>query len=303
MKSFEQRLDPELLASMQLAQDAPLVEPSPYTPNPVVNVEDISIPGPQGAPNVMVRVYQPAKRSDAPAAAFLWIHGGGFTGGTYQELPELVEHLVIETGAVIVSTEYRLAPEHPFPAATSDCFAALKWLAASADELNIDTNRIAIGGGSAGGCLAAAVALMARDRGEPQLCYQFLLIPMTDDRMETQSFEEITDMRVFNRDGVIAAWKAYLGNGDRSNVSPYAAPARATDLSGLPPAYIIVEELDPLRDEGIAYANRLMQAGVNTELHVYPGTYHGSFVAFPDTTIAKRMISEYITKLKEVLST
>jgi acetyl esterase len=176
-----------------------------------------------------------------------------------------------------VSVEYRLAPEHPFPAGLHDCYSALVFLAGAAGELGVDTARLALLGASAGGGLAAATALLARDLGGPPLCFQMLHIPELDDRLETPSMRTFVDSPLWNRPLAQLSWEAYLGAGaDRADVSPYAAPSRATDLSGLPPAYISTAENDPLRDEGILYGLGLLQAGVSVELHQFPGTYHGS---------------------------
>ena len=173
----------------------------------------------------------------------------------------------------MVSVDYRLAPEHPFPAPLEDCYAALVWVAEHAAELGVDPDRIAVGGESAGGGLAAGVALLARDRGGPSLCLQLLSIPELDDRMDSESMRTLGAQAIpvtTLANGEIS-WDSYLGAGVRGTdqVSPYAAPARATDLTGLPPALVTAYELDALRDEDIAYAQRLMSAGVPTELHVY----------------------------------
>jgi acetyl esterase len=301
MSAFEDRLDPQVLAALQETQNDNSKDGTRVA-NPAVIHQDQTVRGPENAPDVLVRVYQLAERSEEPAPGLLYIHGGGMTGGSYEEFAEIIEEVVVETGAVVVSPEYRLAPENPFPAAPDDCYAVLKWLASDGHDLHIDKERIAVGGVSAGGCLAAAVALMARDKGGPGLCFQFLIIPNTDDRLITPSSQEIHDPRVFNSEGARMVWEAYLGD-SRDDVSPYAAPARATDLSGLPPAYIYVEEQDPLRDEGIAYANRLMQAGVNTELHVWPGTFHGSHLEAPEAEVSKRAMAEQMATFKRVLGT
>jgi acetyl esterase/lipase len=187
---------------------------------------------------------------------------------------------------VVASVEYRLAPEHPFPAGLEDCYAGLTWLAAHADELGVDPARIAIHGISAGGGLCAALALLARDRGGPAIAFQYLGVPEVDDRLETRSARDFVDTPVWNRPRAEISWDSYLGPGRRggADVSPYAAPARATDLSGLPPALVIVGGADGFRDEDIEYATRLLQAGVPTELHVYPGAYHGWNMAAPEST-------------------
>jgi acetyl esterase/lipase len=318
MTRFEDRLDPEIAVALgflpnMMPHDTDLVEiragvdalfgaMAAQLPPPDSRVRrtDRPIPGASGSPDVLIRVYQLAAPRAEPAPGFLWIHGGGFFLGSYQDDSLTCEQIVIETGAVVVTVDYRLAPEHAFPAAPEDCYAALQWLA-STPELKIDPNRLAVGGASAGGCLAAAVALMARDRGGPKLCYQLLLIPVTDDRLNTTSSYEVIDQRVWNRNVAAKAWKAYL-HGSSGETSPYAAPARASDLSNLPPAYVHVEEQDLLRDEGIAYANRLMQAGVPTELHVYPGTFHGSFLFAPMAEVSQRAAREHLATLKRVLA-
>jgi acetyl esterase len=202
-------------------------------------------------------------------------------------------------GAVVVSVEYRLAPEHPYPAGVEDCYAALRWLYDSRSELDIDAERIAVFGNSAGGGLAAAVALLARDRHGPPLCFQFLGIPELDDRLDTVSMRTFVDTPLWSRPKAVESWRQYLGT-DGGEVSPYAAPARATDLSGLPPAFISTMEFDPLRDEGIIYGLRLLQAGVPVELHSYPGTFHGSSL-IADAAISKRQAAEAADILRRAL--
>src|SRR5579885_931494 len=212
-------------------------------PNEGVVAEDRRIPGPTGEPDITVRIY---RAKAAPAAetrqpAIYWIHGGGMVMGGLDgdnvRLSEYVEQL----GCVAVSVDYRLAPENPHPAPVEDCYAGLVWTAAHADELGIDPARIVIGGASAGGGLAAAVTLMARDRGGPATIFQLLIYPMLDDRNTTRSSYEIVDVGIWDRPTNIGGWRALLGEqAGAADVSPYAAPARATDLSGLPPAYIDV---------------------------------------------------------------
>lgn len=204
---------------------------------------------------------------------------------------------------VIVAVEYRLAPEHPFPAPVEDCYAALKWLATNASELGVDSGRLAIGGASAGGGLTAGLALLARDRDEVKVCFQLPIYPMIDDRNVTPSSQAITEPRVWNRQANLLAWQAYLGRvkaGGKS-VSPYAAASRAKDLKGLPPAYIPVGELDLFLDEDIEYAQRLLQAGVPTELHVYAGGYHGSDIFVPTARGSQSFINGCEQALKRAL--
>jgi acetyl esterase len=258
------------------------------------------IPGPAEAPEVLVRVYQP-KDVQAPVGCLVDYHGGAFMMGTMPMDHPANVRFAAQLGIVVVSVEYRLAPEHPFPAGVEDCYAALLWTYANASELGVDPSRIAVGGGSAGGALAAAVSLMARDRGGPPICFQLLQIPVIDDRLTTWSSRTFIDSPLFNRPGAERMWENYLGAGyQERETSPYAAPARATDLSGLPPAYIQTAELDPLRDEGIEYAQRLMQAGVPTELHAFSGTFHGSGMA-AHAEVSRRAAKEMVDVLGAAL--
>ena len=242
-----------------------------------LDIEDRVIPGPPGDPDVTVRVYSPRPRATDVVPAILYIHGGGFVIGSIDSEHVGAARIAQELGVVVVSVEYRLAPEHPFPAAIEDCYAALVWLHTNASELGVDTTRVAINGGSAGGGLAACLALVARDRGGPAICFQYLGIPELDDRLDTPSMQRFHDTPMWSRPQAERSWEWYLGDAYGSDeVSPYAAPARATDVAGLPPAYISTMEFDPLRDEGILYALKLLAAGVTVELHSFPGTFHGS---------------------------
>jgi acetyl esterase/lipase len=249
-----------------------------FPPSEGVVAVDRPVPGPAGAPDITLRIYRAkaAATAETRRPAIYWIHGGGMVMGGLDgdnvRLSEFVEQL----GCVAVSVDYRLAPENPHPAPVEDCYAGLVWTAAHADELGIDPTRILIGGASAGAGLAAAVTLLARDRGGPALSFQLLIYPMLDDRNDTPSSYEIVDVGIWDRATNLGGWRALLGEqAGTADVSPYAAPARATDLAGLPPAYIDVGTADLFRDEDIAYAQRLMQAGVPTELHIYPGAVHG----------------------------
>jgi acetyl esterase len=252
---------------------------APAEPRSDVVREDRLIPGREGDPDVAIRIYRPVDAGEVPLAGLLEIHGGGFIVGDIDMMDGFCDVVAADFGAVVVSVGYRLAPEDPYPAAVEDCYAALVWLADNAADLGIDPERIGISGQSAGGGLAAATALLARDRGGPALCFQLLEIPELDDRLETPSMIQFVDTPLWNRPNAVRSWSWYLGSDDApgsADVSVYAAPARAEDLSGLPPAFVSVMEFDPLRDEGIAYASRLLQCGVSTELHAYPGTFHGS---------------------------
>ena len=253
-----------------------------------VTSQDHSAPGPPGDPAVRVRVYQADDRPPLLPALF-WIHGGGYVLGDVEQDDRLMQQLVKRVGCVAVSVDYRLAPEHPFPAPVEDCYAGLQWLFAHAGELGVDPARIAIGGASAGGGLAAGLALLARDREQVPVAFQLLIYPMIDDRNVTPASYAITDPRVWHRQSNHLGWKAYLGReGGGDDVSPYAAAARATDLTNLPPAFIPVGALDLFIDENIEYAQRLIQAGVPTELHVYPGAFHGFDAFAPSAAVSKQ---------------
>jgi len=278
---------------------------SPFVTDPPPDREDVRkrdrlIPGQDSDPQVPVRIYEPTGATSGARGCVLEIHGGGFILGDIAMMDPWCQLVAAELGVVVVSVGYRLAPEHPFPAGLHDCYAALCWVAANAIELGIDPRRIAIAGQSAGGALAAATTLLARDRQGPMPCFQLLEIPVTDDRLDTPSMIAFTDTPFWNRPNAEWGWKHYLGAAWGGEVSHYAAPARATDLSGLPPAYVSTMEFDPLRDEGILYALRLMQAGVAVELHNYAGTFHGSS-AIATAAVSQRSNAEALAALARAL--
>jgi acetyl esterase/lipase len=264
-----------------------------------VELDDRVIAGPPGDPDVTVRVYTPRNRTGDALPAVLYVHGGAFALGSIDTEHAGALRLAREVGAVIVSVEYRLAPEHPYPAAVDDCDAAFRWIAASASQLGIDPDRIGVIGASSGGTLAAATALLARDRGGPPLAFQCLVYPTLDDRMETTSVGFVGTPLIDGSD-VARCWDYYLG-ADRGDVPAYAAPGRATDLHGLPPTYIMTAELDPLRDDGLRYASRLLDAGVSVELHNYAGAFHG-FDLFP-TAVSSRALDEQVAWVVAVTTT
>ncbi|MGH1488733.1 MAG: alpha/beta hydrolase [Acidimicrobiales bacterium] len=276
--------------------------PKPALP-PGVAVEDVHVPGHlDGDPDVMVRVYRPDNLA-AGSPALYWIHGGGMVLGSVDMNDVDCAARAADFGCLVASVEYRLAPEHAFPAPMNDCYAGLSWLASSAADLGINADRIVVGGGSAGGGLAAGLALMARDLGGPAICYQLLVFPMLDHRNSTASNQAIVDDRVWNRDANSAAWTAYLGAAVQASgkIPPYASPAIAEDLSGLPPAYINVGEFDMFLDEDVAYALALMRAGVATELHVYPGAFHGSNTFVADSPTSQRWVADENAALRAAL--
>ncbi len=247
-----------------------------------LEVRDVDLDG-FGNP-ASVRFYLPTG-AETPLPGLLFIHGGGFVLGSVDLEHQVCVDLARVLGVVVASVDYRLAPEHPYPAGLEDCYAALQLLAGLPE---VDPARVAVHGQSAGGCLSAAVALLARDRGGPALCFQSLDVPVTDDRLETPSMRSAGPWPMWSPQQAAASWRLYL---DGQAADQYAAPARAEDLSGLPPAYVVTCELDPLRDEGIAYATRLMTAGVPVELHCWPGTFHGVQIV-PEAEVVKRMEAE-----------
>lgn len=250
--------------------------PAPPTPVPPgVTVGSRTITTDDGR-SLRVLVHEAADRPK-PSGALLWIHGGGLIMGTPEQGNALTARWAEELGALIVSVDYRLAPEDPFPAALDDCVAALAWLADNAEELGVDPTRIAVGGDSAGGGLAAALCQVTRDRGGPAICFQLLEYPMIDDRTVVRATDPDQIHFIWTAAANRFGWASYLGHDPGApTVEPYASPARTEDLAGLPPAWIGVGDLDLFHDEDVDYAERLTAAGVPCELHVEPGMYHGA---------------------------
>ena len=266
-----------------------------------VTSEDRLVPGPPGAPDVAIRVYEPANKIGR-LPVLLWLHAGGYIMGSIEHDDISGRVLTLSGECVTVSVEYRLAPENTFPAAVEDCYAALKWLTSYADEFGVDTDRIAIGGASAGGGLAAGLALLIRDRAEVNIISQFLIYAMIDDRNTAPASDTVPDTIMWTRENNRIAWRCYLGcepGGD--NVSCYASAARAEDLAGLPPAFIAVGELDLFAQEDIEYARRLIEAGVSTELHVYPGGCHAFDGIAPEAAISRQLNDNFHRALRRSL--
>jgi acetyl esterase/lipase len=298
------RLDPELRPALEALQPRtdPVEDPEAARAelraklgvggavHPDVDRCDVRIAGPTGLP-VRVRVYRPRTRPTGPTAGLYWIHGGGFVMGSVEMDDQLCDSFVARFGCVVCSVEYRFAPEDPYPAGIEDCYAGLKWFCASALAFDVDPGRIGIGGISGGGGLAAATTLAGPpDRGELQLAFTLALCALLGDRHVKRSSTSIHDLRVWNTRTSRSAWGAYLrGVGDA--VPPYAAPARATDLAGLPPTFLLVGELDPFCDENVEYARRLIEAGVPTEIHVYPGAYHGFEILAPTARVSQAALA------------
>ena len=257
-----------------------------------VTAEDRLVPAPEGAETLGVRIYR-TSRMVTPTPALVWVHGGGMVMGDLNQSDAYCTDVANRLGVLVVSVDYRVAPEFPFPTPVEDCYAALKWVAQSADALGVERSRIAIGGSSAGAGIAAGLALLARDRGEVAVRYQHLIYPMLDDRCITESSHATVDPRVWNRRSNLVGWNAYLeGRAGAEDTSPYAAAARATDLAGLPSTYIAVGALDLFLDEDVEYARRLAAAGVRVELHVYPSVYHASPTYIPKAAVSQRWADE-----------
>jgi len=256
-----------------------------------VGVQAATASGLNGAPDVGLIVYRPL-RAEGPMPAILFVHGGGYVMGSAETGAPACVNAAGELPCVVVSVDYRLAPETPAPGPVEDCYAGLLWLHGHAAELGVDANRIAIWGESAGGGLAAALALMARDRGEVPVRLQMLIYPMLDDRTVTEGprnphVGEFIWTNASNRFG----WAALLGTEPGSEGHhPYAVPARTQDLTGLPPAFIAVGSLDLFLQEDIDYASRLLAAGVPTELHVIPGAYHAFEALAPQSAAAQTYV-------------
>ena len=254
-------------------------------PEGIDELEVTDVPLASGA---FVRTYRPRAATGSagvPTAGLLHLHGGGFVMGDVEMEHAVCVRIARELQCTVASVDYRLAPEHPYPAGLEDCYAGLELLAGLD---GVDPARLVVMGQSAGGGLAAATALLARDRGGPALSFQVLGIPELDDRLETDSMRAFTDTPMWSRPQAEASWRHYLGG---QQADQYAAPARATSLAGLPPAYVVVCELDPLRDEGLAYARRLLAAGVSVELHCFPGAFHGAALV-REAAVVRRMEAE-----------
>lgn len=276
-------------------------------------VEERIVPGPQGAPDIAIVICIPT-RATGPVPVIYVTHGGGMFCGNRRTGLEMFLEPARDLDIAVVSVEYRLAPEHPDPAPIEDCYAGLVWIVENSAEFGIDPSRVIIAGGSAGGGLAAGLGLLTRDRGGPAVLGQMLIIPMLDDRTNTVlalqndiSALSISDGAAYGTSHDLTSsrscWRAYLGEReDASEVSPYASPARATDLSRLPKTFVEIGSAESFRDECVTYATRIWQAGGEAELHVWPGGFHGYFYYQPKAAISQDTVSARLRWLRRVLS-
>jgi acetyl esterase/lipase len=269
---------------------------------PSVSVEEVQAPRPDGS-TLAIRLLRPTQEA-GPLPVLVWFHGGGQVLGYAAQDDPTLKHLVLEVGCIVASVDYRLAPEAPAPAAAEDGILAYRWLRSQAAALGIDEGRIALAGQSGGGGIAAATALMIRDQDEPAPLFQALSYPMLDDRNTTASSHEIADIGIWDRATNILAWNLILGDrAGTDDVPPYGAPARATELTGLPPTFIAVGELDVFRDEDLSYATRLQASGVPVELHLYPGAFHAFDLFAPEAAVSAAYVHAWYGYLRRQFGT
>jgi acetyl esterase len=275
------------------AEDLRSIQEAGGRPEPVADVLDQDIPGPGGP--IPIRIYRPS--AERPLPVLVYFFGGGWTLGTIDTSDGVCRALTNAVGCVTITVGYRLAPEHKFPAAVDDCYAATEWIGAHAVELGVDPDRIAVGGDSAGGNLAAAVTLLARSRG-PRLAHQLLVYPNTDYLSDTPSLRENNDPLLFNRNSSDWYWGHYLASPE-DGADPLASPLRAPDHAGLPSATVITAEYDPLRDQAEEYAQRLRDAGVSVTLSRYSGMVHGFFTMSGVLDAARDAVAEAAACLRK----
>jgi acetyl esterase/lipase len=267
-----------------------------------VTANDHSVPGIAGGPDVRIRVYRPA-RAAGNLPALIWMHGGGYVLGDLDLDDLMAAQLAVDVGIAVVNVAYRLAPEHPYPAALDDCRAVLQAMTTSAAQFGIDGTRIAVGGASAGGGLAAALALKSREEGANNIVFQLLVYPCINDRNCEQTGAGRPENLFWSRENVLIGWQAYLAAEPGStDVSVYAAPFRATDLSGLPPAFIGVGQVDMFLPDCLDYGIRLSDAGVGTEIHVYPGAFHAFDAFAPMARVSQQFVRDRNDALRVALS-
>jgi len=274
--------------------------PSPKTLEGIL-VENVFIPGPENRTEIRLRIYKP-KSVATRTPVLIWMHGGGYVIGSPEQDDGICSQYVRELGITVVSVDYRYAPKHPFPAGLDDSYAALKWVVPHAQQLGVDTKRIAIGGASAGAGLAAALVQLAHDRQEIEPVFQLLVYPMLDDRTVLRADIDDSDNRTWSQKSNRFGWESYLGKKcGADDIPAYAVAARREDLSGLPPAWIGVGTLDVFHDEDITYAQRLKACGIECEVDIVPGAFHGFDVFDPQLSIVQDFRKSQMTALKKYL--
>jgi acetyl esterase/lipase len=265
---------------------------------PGIDIEDRAVPSHEPGVEVPIRIYRPSG-SAAPLPVLLWMHPGGFVIGSLEMDHLMAMNLSQDLGCAVVSVNYRLAPEYPYPAPLEDCYGALQWLGVEAKALGFDASRIAVGGASAGGGLAAGLALLARDRGGVTPMFQLLIYPGIDDSNIEPASATVQENLFWSRAAARIGWNAYLnGKAAASDVPVYAAPIRATDLSRLPDAFIGIGTADMLLDENVAYAERLAAAGAKVELRVYPGAFHAFEGFAPQARVSQEFAADRSNALR-----
>ncbi|MFI1507101.1 alpha/beta hydrolase [Streptomyces sp. NPDC020597] len=323
MTSVPPPFDPELAAALELIKDfiqpglamedieaarqgpaAAMLSQLDLTAGGAFTVENRTVPGPEASPEISLLICRPASPApDRPRPVVYHVHGGGMVLGDNRSGVDVALDWARALDLVVVSVEYRLAPEHPHPAPVEDVYAGLLWTAEHAEELGADPDRIVIAGASAGGGLTAALALLLRDRGGPRPVGQLLMCPMLDDRNDTASSHQMAGLGIWDRTANDTGWTALLGAARGGpDVSPYAAPARAEDLSGLPPAFLDVGSAETFRDEVVDYASRIWQVGGVAELHVWPGGFHGFDGFAPQATLSKSARAAQLDWLRRLLA-
>jgi acetyl esterase/lipase len=270
----------------------------PHVPDSI-RVRDVQ-PSETDGPPVRLRLYEP-RASGTLLPALLWFHGGAFAYGFPEIDDDLCVRLAVDSGFLIVAPDYRLSPEYQFPVGFNDCYESVLWVAKYSDFLGINRDFLTVGGSSAGGALAAGVCQRARDENGPVIKQQILACPVIDDRLTTRSMHEFQTAPIFNPNEARLMWDRYLGK-NREDPPPYAVPGRHQDLSNLPPAYIMTADFDPLRDEGIDYALRLLAAGNAVELHHLPETFHSFDSIVPTAGISQRIYKDYVAALLRSIS-
>lgn len=281
----------------KIDEHASLLSASQTIYDHIVSIKDAFIQI-EDSNDLRLRIYRPDVKGEILPVLY-WMHSGGMMGGLPEQDDPQMKQIAVEARALVISVDYRLAPEFPYPTPLNDCYYGLLWTVENAKELGIDISKIAVGGASAGGGLAAALTLKVRKDGGPQIVHQSLTYPMLDDRNKTNSSYQVNSLGAWDRAYNIFGWKSYLGAmWGKEKISKLAAPARAKNLVGLPPTFIAVGSLDLFRDEDIEYALRLMEAGVSTDLHFYHGLVHGFDWYIPKSCMTLSLLQKRIHSLK-----